>query len=542
MRGKARRIPTNARFQPARVSPPCRRALLAGTLGAALAAGCAAPRVAGPPADGSLTVALESAPIHLDPRVATDQASSRVFELVVSGLVGKTPAGEFVPDLATSWEFLDDGRRWRFHLRDGVRFHDGRSFGAADVVWTFGSLLDGTVPSAKRGALGAIERVVEVADRTVDFHLREPNGALLANLGSYLGILPRGTTPEAMNREPIGTGPFRFVARGPDSVELAAFDGYFGGRPRLDRVVLREVPDATVRGLELRKGSVQLVVNALPPDVVPLFARDPDFRVVEATGSNYAYLGLNLTDPRLADPRVRRALALSIDRPRLVRTLWRGLGVPTETLLPPGHWARNEDLAPIPHDPAAARRLLDEAGFPDPDGPAGPRPRFTLTYKTSTDETALLQAQIIQAMAREAGIGFEIRSYEFATFYDDVKRGNFQVFSLTWTGVADPDLYTQILHSRRAPPAGSNRGRYANPEFDALIEAGARFPDPARRRPFYLAAQQILARDLPYISLFTKVNVAVMPAALEGYESYPSGELLALARMAWRDGAAPSGR
>lgn len=509
---------------------------------AALAAACSGAPAPSRPADASLTVALEAAPIHLDPRVATDQASSRVFELMSSGLVTKTPAGEFVPDLALSWEFLDGGRRWRFHLRDGVRFHDGRPVEAADVVWTFGSLADGTVPSAKRGALTALERVVAVDRLTVDFHLREPNGALLANLTSYLGIVPRGATPEQMNRAPVGSGPFRFVARTADAVELAAFDGWYGGRPALARVVLREVPDATVRVLELRKGSVQLVVNGVPPDVVPLFRADPAFRVVEATGSNYVYLGLNLRDPRLADVRVRRALALSIDRPRLVATLWRGLGAPTETLMPPGHWARNEELPALPHDPSAARALLDQAGFPDPDGPEGPLPRFTLTYKTSTDETALLQAQIVQAMAREAGIGFEIRSYEFATFYDDVKRGNFQVFSLTWTGVADPDLYTQILHSRRAPPAGSNRGRYANPQFDALIEAGARFADPAERRPYYLAAQEILARDLPYVSLFTKVNVAVMPADLEGYQSYPSGELLSLARMRWRTGGAADGR
>jgi peptide/nickel transport system substrate-binding protein len=538
MRGKAARILANARFG---AVPAAARAaaaiLLASTAGA-----CAAPRPAGIPADGSLVVALEAAPIHLDPRVATDQASSRVFELMSSGLVTKSPAGEFVPDLAEAWEYLDDGRRWRFHLRAGVRFHDGRPVEAADVAWTFGSLADGTVASAKRGALAALERVEAVDPRTVDFHLREPNGALLANLTSYLGIVPRGSTPDQMNRAPVGSGPFRFVARTADAVELAPFDGYWRGRPGLARVVLREVPDATVRVLELRKGSVQLVVNGVPPDVVPLFRGDPAFRVVEATGSNYAYLGLNLRDPRLADVRVRRALALSIDRPRLVATLWRGLGVPTETMLPPGHWARNDALPSLPHDPAAARRLLDVAGYPDPDGPDGPLPRFTLTYKTSTDETALLQAQIVQAMAREAGLGIEIRSYEFATFYDDVKRGNFQIFSLTWTGVADPDLYTQILHSQRVPPAGSNRGRYSNPEFDALIEAGARFPDPGRRRPFYVAAQEILARDLPYISLFTKVNVAVMPAGLEGYESYPSGELLALAGMRWRGGSGPGGR
>jgi peptide/nickel transport system substrate-binding protein len=429
--------------------------------------------------DNSLTVALESAPIHLDPRVATDQASSRVFELVLDGLVTKDERGDFVPALAESWEALDGGARWRFHLRPGVRFHDGSSFGAEDVVWTFGTLLDGTVTSSKRGAFSYLQRVVAIDPATVDFELDAPFGALLPNLTSYLGIVPEGALPETMNRAPVGTGAFRFVSRTADTVELAAFDGAYRGRPTLDRVVLREIPEATVRVLELRKGSVQLVVNALPPDVVPLFQADPRFTVPTSVGANYVYLGLNLTDPLLGDARVRRALALALDREQLVRTLWRGLGVVTETLLPPGNWARNDDLPATPFDPDAARRLLDEAGHPDPDGD-GPEPRLHLTYKTSTDETAVLQAQILQAMWRRIGVDVEIRSYEFATFYADIKRGNFQLFSLTWTGIADPDIYMLVLHSKRAPPAGSNRGRYANPKFDALIEQGARLADPPR--------------------------------------------------------------
>ncbi len=506
-------------------------------LAAAFGAGCRpapGPRV---PADRSLTVALESAPIQFDPRVATDQASGRVFELTMNGLVTKDESGAFVPDLAESWQILDGGRRWRFQLRQGVRFHDGALFSAADVVWTYGGFTDGSIVSAKRGAFAPLSRVVAVDAATVDFEMKEPFGAMFGNLTSYVGVVPAGRTPEQQNREPIGTGPFRIAGRTPDTVELAAFDGYYRGPPALDRVVLREIPDATVRALELRKGSVQLVVNGLPPDVVPLFARDPRFQVIEKTGSNYVYLGLNLEDPALADPRVRRALVLTLDRERLVATLWRGLGVVTETMMPPGHWARNDELEPVAHDPAAARALLDEAGFPDPDGPAGPRPRLTLVYKTSTDETAVLQAQILQAMAAEAGLALEIRSHEFATFFQDIQRGAFQLFSLTRTGIDDPDLYSLLFHSRNVPPAGANRGRYRNPELDRLLDAGGRLADPTERLPYYLQVQRIVARDLPYVSLFTKTNVAVLPAGLDGYRHYPSGELYSLARMSWRPDA-----
>ncbi len=380
--------------------------------------------------------------------------------------------------------------------------------------------------------------MVAVDDATVDFETRAPYGALLGNVTSYVGVVPAGRTPEMQNATPIGTGPFRVVARTPDSVTLDAFDGWYGGRPRLDRIVLREIPDATVRVLELRKGTAQLVINALAPDVVPLFERDPAFRVVRSTGAGYVYLGLNFEDPSLADPRVRRALALSLDRQKLVRTLWRGLGVVTETMLPPGHWARADDLPPIPHDPAAARRLLDEAGYPDPDG-AGPRPRLVLSYKTSTDETSLLQAEVLRAMAAEAGIALDVRSLEFATFFSDVQRGIFQVFSLTRTGIDDPDIFSLVFHSRNVPPAGANRGRYRNPELDRLLDLGAGLTDPAARRPVYLEVQRLVARDLPYISLFTRVNVAVMPSELEGYRPYPSGELIGLRDAWWQRGSAP---
>ncbi len=499
---------------------------------------------AGPraPTDESLVVALENAPIHLDPRVGSDYASGRVFELILEGLVEADGEGSFVPGLATSWEVLDDGYRWRFHLREGVEFHDGRPFTAADVIWTFGTMLDGTVASPKRGALAMVESVesVESAEEAgtadplvVDFRLTQPYGALLPNLTSYLGIVPAGRQPEEFGRAPVGTGPFRFVSKTPDRVVLAANDRAWRGRPVLDRLEVREVPDATVRALELRKGTVHLVVNALAPDVVSRFRNDPEFRVVEDPGSNYVYLSFNLEDPILSDVRVRRAFALAIDRQKIVDSIWNGLGVVTESLMRPGHWARHDGLEPVPHDPAAAQALLDEAGYPDPDG-EGPEPRFTITYKVSTDETSLLQAQIIQAMLARVGIGIEIRSFEFATFYEDIKRGNFQLFSLVRLGIADPDIYQLILHSRSVPPAGANRGRYVNPEFDRLIELGARFADPAERRPHYLEAQEIFARDLPYVSLFIKVNVAVMPTALEGYRNYPSGQFYGLREVRWR--------
>jgi len=491
-----------------------------------------------PPRANELVIGLESAPTRLDPRMGTDQGSEYVCELVLEGLLDKLPDGKQVPGLATSWEVLDGGRRYRFHLLPEARFHDGRPLGAADVAWTYGTILDGSIKSPKVGALGPLRQVVAVDPHTVDFVMEEPWGALLSNLTAGTGIIPAGSTTEEMERHPIGSGPFRFARKGPDRVELVAWDGFRKGRPLLDRVVLREVADATVRALELQKGSVQLVVNAFPPDTVAWFRGRPGFRVLQSPGSNYAYLGFNLEDPVVGDVRVRRAIAFAIDRPRLARTVWRGLGRPTETLMPPGFWARDESLPLVPHDSAAAIALLEEAGYSDPDGP-GPEPRLRITYKTSTNDFYVLQAQAIQGMLAEVGIAAEIRSYEFATFYDDIKRGRFQLFSLTWTGVAEPDLYRNLFHSRSIPPAGANRGRYRSAEADLLIDEGGRRFDQAERRRYYVPLQRLLQRDMPYVSLLNRDTVAVMLDGLEGFATYPGGEMYGVHRAHWARGGAP---
>lgn len=484
------------------------------------------------PEGNVLAVALSNAPTHLDPRVGTDASSGRLAQLLYNGLVTKDPRGNLVPDLARSWEVLEEGRRWRFHLRQGVTFHDGRPFGAEDVVWTFGSIVDGTVTTAKAGAFRRVVALEAVDALTVDFVLEEPFGSFLVDLTPAQGIVPAGALPQELNEHPVGTGPFRFVSRTPETVTLERFPEHWAGAPYLDSLTLREIPDSTVRALELMKGTVQLVINDLPPDLVPRFRDHPAYRVAVDPSAVYAYLGLNLRDPVLSDVRVRKALAHGIDRHRLVETLWRGLGVMTETMLPPGLWARHEELEPYRHDPQRAKELLDAAGYPDPDGD-GPAVRFTLEYKTSTSEEFVLQAQVIQQMLAGVGVGIEIRSMEFATFYRDVQRGAFQIFSLTRFGAIDPHIFALVLHSENVPPQGQNRGFYANPQFDRLLEEAARRTDPEQRRPLYLKVQEIFRDELPYISLYTRMTVAVMPAQLRGYENYPNGELFSLKGVYW---------
>jgi len=308
-----------------------------------------------------------------------------------------------------------------------------------------------------------------------------------------------------------------------DHVTLAPFDRAFGGLPANDGLVFKVVPDETMRGLELRNRSVDLVVNDLSPDVVHSLGQDPDLAVVTAPGTDYAYIGFNLRDPHLADRRVRQAIAHAVDTTAIVTYLRRGLARPTTGIVPSMSWSYASDVRAPVFDPAIAIRLLDQAGLPDPDGD-GPRPRLRLTLKTSTAEAYRLQASVIQQHLARVGIALDVRSYEFATLLDDVIRGNVQLYTLQFVGVTDPDMLRRAFHSSQVPPAGFNRGHYVNAEVDALLDAASRSLDAEERRRLYGDIQRIIARDLPHVSLWAKTNVAVAIRTLDGVALTPTAD------------------
>jgi peptide/nickel transport system substrate-binding protein len=244
--------------------------------------------------------------------------------------------------------------------------------------------------------------------------------------------------------------------------------------------------------------------------------------VQSGPGAIVMYANFNTNDPRLRDPRVREAIACSVDRPTLIKALWRGEAQIANTLLPEGHWAAASDaeLPKYPHDVARAIALLDAAGLkPDVHGV---RVRFTL--KTSTDETTRLVAQAMQQQMRGAGIELEIRSAEFGTFYSDITRGAFQMYMLRWIGSnEDPDFLRYAFASSSFPPKGGNRGRYSNPLVDSLLAQANAETDEAARRRDYVQVQQILARDLPSIPLWYPNNAVVHSKRLVGVHLDPGG-------------------
>lgn len=465
---------------------------------------------------------LESSPVSLDPRIGTDAFSERLQELLFDSLVRRDIHANLVPDLALSWQ-TPDSLTYLFHLRRDVRFHNGRPLTSADVRYTFQSILDGNVNTVKRRQYQIISRI-EIPDRfTVVIRLTKPDAGFLWRLSlGEIGIVPEGAGADFANY-PMGTGPFVFVSkREDDNVVLARNPSYFAGSPAVEQITFKVVPEAIVRALELRNGSADLALNELTPDIVRTLQSDTNLRVIEEAGTTYKYLAFNLQDPILKNVKVRQAVAYALDIPALIRYLWRGQGDPATGVLPPNVWAYEAAVQEYPRDLAKARALLDEAGYPHR---SNGLPRFTLTYKTSTEELSRLEAVVIQQQLREVGIQVEIRSYEFGTFYSDIVRGNFQMYSLRWIGDnLNPDIFDAVFSSKNIPPGGKNRGYYSNPRVDWLIQAAQQERRQEIRKRYYSEIQKILAEDLPYVSLWYVHNVCVANRRVKNIHLIPSGD------------------
>jgi ABC-type transport system substrate-binding protein len=473
-----------------------------------------------PPAN-TVVMLIENSPNSLDPRVGTDAVTERITPLLFDSLVQRNESFGLEPDLATSWQ-TPNPLTYIFHLRSGVHFQNGHPLTSRDVKWTLDSVLNGTIISIKAGAYKSITSIDAPDPSTVIIHLSQPDPALLWNLCSNaIGIVPYGSGRDFW-QHPIGSGPYRLVSQEVDKdVVFERSQNYWGPQPHIERIRFNVVPDATTRALELEKGSADVAINALPPDMVEALKHKSKLVVEDGPGSEVEFLVFNLRAPYLRDLRVRRAIATAINRHLIIHSLMRDLARPANSLLPAQHWAWTDDLQHYPYDPAAADALLDSAGYKR--GSDGIR--FHIGLKTSTDETTRLLAVVLQQQLAQIGIALDLRSYEFATFYSDLIHGAFQMAPSRWIGGNEqPDIFRYTYSSASFPPHGGNRGFYANPELDALIKDAAGTLDQSRQRADYIKVQQILARDLPTIDLWYIDTVIVHSRRLKGVHTSPSGD------------------
>ena len=475
-----------------------------------------------------LIVGIESNPTHLDPRYATDANSVRIGALIYNSLLRADENSRLQTELADSWQMLDE-RTYLFRLRKGVTFHNGKPLTAADVKFTYDSVLDPKNHSPKRGQLRLLQAIDELGPYEIRFRLSRPFAPFLEHC--TLGIIPAGSPPSSQTTPPVGSGPFTVDSvQSGESVTLKANPNYWEGKPALSGIIFKIVPDAMVRVLEFKKGAVDFLQNDIEPDTLPWLRSQTDAAIETRQGTTFQYIGINLEHPILRHQKVRQALAQTIDRESIIRHLLKELGAKASGLLSPLHWAYERDVPQWQLDRAAAKRLLDEAGFADPDGD-GPLPRFRLSFKTTNHDLRRRTAEAFKEQLRSVGIDLEIRSYEWGTFYSDVKKGNFHLYSLAWVGILDPDIYYHLFHSSSVPPNGDNRGRYRNTQLDQLLELGRSTASVAERQRIYSEVQKVLARDLPYIPLWWVKNVAVRKPDVTGFVPYPDGDLISLKRV-----------
>jgi len=459
--------------------------------------------------DSVIRFGLASAPANLDPRYATDATSARINRLLYRRLVDFDEHIRPVPSLA-DWQQLTP-LHYRFRLKpQRARFHDGKTLTAADVAATYNSILDPDSTSSYATTLRLITRIEVIDTATVDFHIAHPDPLFPGYL--VIGILPAAGIEAGMpfHQRPLGSGPFRFL------------DWPEPGRLQLQRlgdgqqVEFLHVGDPTVRVLKLLRGEVDLVQNDLPAELLTYLEEQPDIDVTRGPGSNFAYIGFNLANPPTADIRVRRAIAYAIDRDAIVEYILGGAARSAAALLPADHWAGNPALQPLNRDPEQARQLLLQAGY-DATHP------LVLNYKTSTDPVRVRIATVIQQQLAEAGIEMRLSSYDWGTFFGDIKAGRFQMYSLAWVGIKTPDIFRYAFHSSSLPPEGANRGRLASPEIDRLIEAAEQGTTLEEQAEYYRQVQALLLETMPYVPLWYEDHVVAARRVISGYRLAPDG-------------------
>ncbi|WP_455208536.1 ABC transporter substrate-binding protein [Kaarinaea lacus] len=461
------------------------------------------------PENDAIRFGLANAPVTLDPRYSTDAISSRINRLLYRQLIDFDAASQPVPALA-DWQKLSP-QHFRFVLREQHRvFHDGTRLTAHDVKATFDSVLHGNDVSPHRSTLHMIDKIVVIDENTVDFHLNVPDPLFPGYL--EVGILPAAKIDAAhpFNIQPIGNGAFRFLAW-PDP-----------GRLRLQRVADQQVfeflyvKEENTRVLKLLRGELDMLQNDIDTELIRYLNERAEVKVVNGAGNNFSYLGFNLQDPVVGQLEVRQAIAYAIDRKAIITYLFSGRARQASAILTPDHWAGHPDLPQYVYSPDKARQLLAQIGF-NRENP------LRITYKTSSNPFRIRLATIIQSQLAAVGIDVDIRTYDWGTFYGDIKSGNFQMYSLAWVGINLPDIFRHVFHSRSIPPAGANRGRFHNTRVDNLLEAAQNEQDVVIQARIYQEIQEILHQELPYVPLWYEDHVFMAQNNVQGYRIHSDG-------------------
>ena len=485
-------------------------------------------------------IALSDNVKTIDPIGSTsvDAASERVRSLMFNSLVRKDEKFDYVPELASKIDRSDDGLTFTFTLRDGVTFHDGRPFTSADAKYTLDTVLTNSFAKSASFFEGAgasrkaLIKSVEAPDaHTLIVQLNSPWTGLLPNLVP-ISIIPIDSY-ESQKTHPLGTGPFKFKSydQAQQVVDLEAFANYWEGAPHIPALRVRVISDSNAMQAELRSGRVDIapLPTSLSPDAIKGLGQDPNLNVHQFPGSNLNLLTFNTKEAPLDNVKVRQAIAYATDRESMIRDLVLGQGKIAHSILPEDSWAYTAGQT-YHFDPAMAKKLLDEAGFRDPDGD-GPQMRFAkpVLFRISGSSASARQyASVIQNYLKDVGIPVSIETSELNVLFESLRRGQFQMTYGQWVGGnQDPLFYRDLFASSEIPTetrASRNRSRYSNPELDAILTKASNTYDHAKAAPLYAEAQDIVSRDVPVFPLWYQANLVVAKKNVENIHVNASGD------------------
>lgn len=471
---------------------------------------------------------------NLIPMIASDTASSSITGRIFVAPLRYDRNLELVPWAAESYEVLQGGRLLRFKLRKDIHWFDGEPLTADDVAFTYHLMVDPDTPTPYSGDYERVKEFTVTGPYSFEVRYDEPFARALVTWAH--AILPRHALEgeDLLNtrysREPLGAGPYQLKEWVPGRrIILEANPEYFLGRPYIDTIVYRIIPDQATQFLELKAGNLDSM--GLTPMDYMFQTRGRDwearFNKYKYLSAGYTYMAYNLEHPIFSDVRVRRALAHAVDKEEIVKGVLLGLGEPAHGPFQPGTWAYKDDLEPYGYDQDVARTLLAEAGWEDHDGDGildkeGRPFRFTLLTNQGNSQR-LRAATIIQYRLAAIGIDVEIRAVEWATFLNEfVKKGRFDALILAWTTPAEPDPYS-VWHSDSAREGGLNFVHYRNAELDQLVERARVTLDRTERRRLYDRVQEILHRDQPYCFLYVPMALPIVAARVHGIDPAPAG-------------------